>query len=343
MALACTNIAAASFADTAGGDPVSIPSHTVVADRLYTFAVVSSTTPTVVSVTLPGTGTEVILADRARTTLLVVTVGYMLCTAGGTGTGSIDLSASTTGCCFSLDEWTGIDLTDPVIDTNVAEVDGTDTAAPTDVSLTLPSALTKTTNAIWGAWGFNSNDVVTPGTDYTETFDAGHGAPTRRIQTQYDIAPADLVFDAQMAGSAAQYAGIGFEINEASAGSTIAFDAAIAGTGAITVAAALERAFAATIAGSGAVTADLIRQLALATQIAGDGSLSAALVRDIGLSISVLGEGALSVALRVDPVQLQALITALGVLDVEVLVSRPPTAADSDDPNYRTFLTIRSS
>ena len=218
MALACANVAAASFADTTGGDPVTIPSHTTVTDRLYTFAVVSSINDaTVVSVTLPGTGTEVILGDRIRTTLLVVTVGYMLCTSGGTGTGSIDLAASSTGCCFVLDEWTGIDLAAPVIDANIVENDGSDASAPADVSITLPSALAKTTNAIWGCYGWNTNAAVTPGTDYTETFDAGHNGPTRRIFTQYDIEPPDLVFDAQLASSASQWAGIAFEINEASA------------------------------------------------------------------------------------------------------------------------------
>ncbi len=214
MALAVANVAAATFMSTTGGDPVSIPSHTTVTDRLYTFAVVSSTnTATVASVTLAGTGTEVLLGDRPRGTLFVVTVGYMLCTAGGTGTGSIDLAASSTGCGFVLDEWTGINLSDPVIDANIVELDGTDASAPTDVSITLPSALAKTTNAIWGCYGFNSNNAVTPGTDYTETFDAGHGTPTRRIFTQYDITPVDLVFDAQMAGAAAQWAGMAFEIN----------------------------------------------------------------------------------------------------------------------------------
>ena len=145
MALAVANVAAASFMSTTGGDPVSIPSHTTVTDRLYTFAVVSSTTPTVVSVALAGTGTEVILGDRPRGTILVVTYGYMLCTAGGTGTGSIDFSGATTGCGFVLDEWTGIDLADPVIDLNLIEGDGTDASAPTDPAITLPNALAKTT------------------------------------------------------------------------------------------------------------------------------------------------------------------------------------------------------
>lgn len=224
MALACSNVAAASFASTTGGDPVSIASHTTVADRLYTFAIVSSVNDaTVASVTLAGTGTEVLLGDRVRGTLLVVTVGYMLCTAGGTGTGSIDFNASSTGCCFVLDEWTGIDLADPVIDANIVESDGTDASAPTDVSITLPNTLSKTTNAIWGCYGFNTNAAVSPGTDYAETFDDGHNSPTRRIFTQYDISPADLVFDAQMPGQAAQWAGMAFEINEAAAAEQIPY------------------------------------------------------------------------------------------------------------------------
>lgn len=199
---------------TTGGDPVTIPSHTVVADRLYTFAVVSSTnTATVSSVTLPGTGTEVILGDRVRSTLFVVTVGYMLCTAGGTGTGSIDLAAASTGCGFVLDEWTGIDLSDPVIDANIVENNGTDAAPPTPISITLPSALAKSTNAIWGCVGANTNSAtITPGTDYSETFNSNHSTPNREIFTQYDIAPADLVFDCEDSG-AVQWAAMAFEVN----------------------------------------------------------------------------------------------------------------------------------
>lgn len=216
MPLTCTNVAAASFASTTGGDPVAIPSHTTVADRLYTFGVVSSiNTALVSSVTLAGTGTEVILGNRARGALLNVTVGYMLCTAGGTGVGSIDLSEASTGCCFSLDEWTGFDPADPVIDANYQEGDWTDASGPADWSITLPNALQKATNAIWGCMGANVGGApqTTPGTDYTETFDAVHATPARTIFTQYDISPADLVFDGQCT-NAAQGAVCAFEINE---------------------------------------------------------------------------------------------------------------------------------
>lgn len=220
MALTCTNVAAASFASTTGGDPVAIPSHTTVTGRLYTFAVVSSiNTATVTSVTLAGTGTEVILIDEPRGALLVVTVGYMLCTSGATDVGSIDLAVASTGCCFSLDEWTGFDAGDPVIDANVIDQNGSDASSPTDVAMSLPNALQKATNAIWGCWGFAANADVTPGTDYTQTFDAGHASPTRRIFTQYDISPPDLVFDASQA-AATNYAGCAFEVNEATAGAT---------------------------------------------------------------------------------------------------------------------------
>lgn len=221
--LACTNVAAASFADTAGGDPVTIPSHTVVADRLYTFAVMSSTTPVVVSVTLPGTGTEVLLAERTRGAVFSITAGYMLCTAGGTGTGSIDFDGATTGVGFVLDEWTGIDLADPVIDANLVEFDGTDATPPSDISAALPNALAKATNAIWGSiCGQAGVGEWTPGADYTLTADLDHATPSRGIMAQYDIEPPDLTFDAQ-ASVAIQWAGIAFEINEADEEAAAAF------------------------------------------------------------------------------------------------------------------------
>lgn len=223
MALACANVAAASFMATTGGDPVTIPSHTVNANSLYTFGIVTSTnTATVASVTLPGTGTEVLLGDRPRATLFVVTVGYMLCTAGGTGTGSIDLNAASTGCGFVLDEWTGIDLSDPVIDANIVENDGTDATPPTPIAITLPNALAKTTNAIWGCVGANETGNVpgiTPGADYTATFNATHTVPGREIFAQYDVSPVDLVFDCEDA-EAVQWAAMAFEVNEATAAGT---------------------------------------------------------------------------------------------------------------------------
>ena len=216
MALAITHISAADLSDTAGGDPVTIPSFSMVSGRLYTFAIVSAsaTDRTVSSVTLPGSGTVVVLAEEWRTTDFGLHVGYVLCTGDGTGTGSIDFSGATTGCCVSIDEWTGHSASDPVIDANVGENTGSGSGAPIPMSLNLPNALTGANNAIWGAFGVDNVAVNAPGTDYTETFDSGHSSPTRRLQTQYDITPVDLTFDATNNGATAGWAGIAFEINE---------------------------------------------------------------------------------------------------------------------------------
>lgn len=214
MALAVTHIAAADLSDTTGGDPITIPSFSMVSGRLYTFAITSAsaTDRTITSITLPGSGTVVVLAEVWRTTDFGLHIGYCLCTGDGTGTGSIDFSGATTGCNISIDEWTGHDPGDPVVDTNVAESTGTGAVAPIPMSFDLPNALANASNAIWGAFGVDNVAINAPGADFTETFDAGHSSPTRRLQTLYDVSPVDLTVDATNNGAAVGWAGAAFEV-----------------------------------------------------------------------------------------------------------------------------------
>lgn len=218
MPLAVTHIAAADLSDTLGGNPITIPSFSMVAGRLYTFAFISAsaTDRTVSSVTFPGGGTPVVLAEVHRATDFGLHIGYILCTSDGTGTGSIDFSGATTGCCISIDEWTGHDPDDPVVDTNVNESTGTGAVAPIPMSFDLLNPISRTNNAIWGAFGVDNVAVNAPGADFTETFDAGHSSPTRRLQTLYDITPVDLTIDATNNGASVGWAGAAFEINEIS-------------------------------------------------------------------------------------------------------------------------------
>lgn len=213
MALAFTNLL--EEANTTGGDPVTTSgSITTVAGRLYIISIISSTTATVSSVSIPGTATETFIQDELRGTLLNVTCYYAVPSVGGTGTVTVDFSGATTGTIIIVDEVTGQHATTPIVTTNVQVANGTDSTGDADVAITLPNALASADNAIYAAFGANANTTFAPVSPYTELGEGAHSAPTRTGATIYDVTPADLIADGTFTG-AAQWAGVAFEIAEA--------------------------------------------------------------------------------------------------------------------------------
>jgi hypothetical protein len=237
MALAFTNLL--EEASTTGGDPVTTSgSVTVVAGRLYLVTVVSSTTATVSSVTLPGTVTEAaVVAGEARGTTLVVSCWWGIPTVGGTGTVTVDFSGATSGTVIIVDEVTGAHATAPIVATNI---EGTNDAehggGSTTPTFALPNALADANNAIYAAFGASTNTTFTAGTDYTELGEGAHNAPTRTGATEYDVTPTDLTVDATF-GASSLWAAIGFEVAQAAGGTEIFGAASLDLTDTIVVAA----------------------------------------------------------------------------------------------------------
>lgn len=217
-------------ASTTGGDPVTTSgSVTTVAGRYYE-VVVECSNVTVTTVTLPGTVPLTQIHTHIRGTLTRVTALGGIATAGGTGTITIDFSGSTTGTVTHVTEWTGHDATTPFIAANIIQGDASDATAPSEVSITLPNALTRAGNAIRLAASCNSGTTWTPGTDFTELGDATYATPSRTMATQYDIGPADLVADGSFA-AASQWAAIAWEVNEAAVGGVTVKQLAALGVG----------------------------------------------------------------------------------------------------------------
>jgi hypothetical protein len=220
VALSVFHIAEADISDTTGGDPIAIPAFDMVSGRLYTIAIqsASATDRTISSLTVPGSGTVVHIADVWRPTDFGLHLAYCLCTADGSGAGSVDFDGATTGCNISVDEWLGADLADPVIDTNVNEATGTGAVAPIPMSFDLLTTIAKSNNAFWGAFGVDNVAVNNPGGTYIETFDQGHSSPTRRLAVQYAISPSGTTFNSSNNGASVGWAGAAFEINAAAEG-----------------------------------------------------------------------------------------------------------------------------
>lgn len=213
MALAITGLL--SEADTSAGDPeATTGTVTLVAGRKYV-VVTECPNVTVSSVTMPGTCPMTQLETEIRGTLTRVSVWSGTCTAGGTGSISVDWSGAVTGSvihCFEI-------IDGEIVTVNKVKSNNTDASSPTDVSLTLPNALDSANSAVVGCFSINANAAFTPGTDFTGICDTGYNTPTRRLAVEYDIVPADLVVDGSFA-AAAQWAGIAFEIKEVVAGTT---------------------------------------------------------------------------------------------------------------------------
>lgn len=279
-------------ADTAAADPFTTAGTvTVVAGRYYEVEIECANV-TVTTVILPGTVPLTEIVTHIRGTLTRLTVLGGIATAGGTGTVTVDFSGPTTGAVVSVIEWTGHDAATPYIAANVQKTDGSDAAAPTDISLVLPNALTRPGNAVRLAAVCNANAAWTPGADFLKLVDAGYSTPTRRLGSQYDIAPADLVADGSFA-AATQWAAAAWEVNEA-AGGAVTLEAALAGTGTVVVDPALTRGLATAIAGQGAAVAAAALTRALEAALAGDATLTIALVRQLGLETALGGTAAIT-------------------------------------------------
>jgi len=154
------------------------------------------------------------------------------------------------------------------------------------------------------------------------------------VQVLYPEAAASTVtFDAAIAGTGAVTPGLAATRNLAvtpaglgavspSLATTRTLAVDVAGLGAVAAAKSITRSLAADIAGLGALTADLSKIREFAADIAGLGSVVADLVRSVPLLASITGLGAATADLNVSR-SLQALITGVGDVAPALSASRP--------------------
>jgi hypothetical protein len=90
--------------------------------------------------------------------------------------------ATQTGCVTIVDDVTGQDLTDFVLQPVVENE-----AAGTSAAITLANALAGADSAIWSACGINGNEAQAPAGGETELADVGTTAPITHLQTQFQI------------------------------------------------------------------------------------------------------------------------------------------------------------
>jgi hypothetical protein len=142
-----------------------------------------------------------------------LTVFRAMGAAPSNGAGTADFGGVTQiGCCILVVEYTGV---------RTSGVDGADAVvqlvfnqalATTTLTVTL-AAFENVLNGAAGAIGSTTNNVVTPGTDWTEAGDLGHASPPARSQSQWR---ADNDTSCDWTITSADCLGVALELREAS-------------------------------------------------------------------------------------------------------------------------------
>jgi hypothetical protein len=130
--------------------------------------------------TAAGWTTEI---DNAVETARRLTVfsGFTVASPGSAAL-TATFGATQTGCVIIVDDVTGQDLTDFVLQP-IDENEATGNTA----SITLGSGLASAESAIWSACGINVNEAQAPTGGETELGDVGTTAPVTHLQTQFRI------------------------------------------------------------------------------------------------------------------------------------------------------------
>jgi hypothetical protein len=228
MAIAITNIAAAtSFSDT-GATSYATASWTPVANRLYLASVttrtgitVDPTVPTASGNGLTWVQVATALYDDTSSSRRRVTLFRALGASPTTGSLTFDEAGqSQTNACWAVDEVTGMDTTG----TNgsgaiVQSVPGVDVSGlASSLTITL-AAFSSVNNATYGAFGYvTAGGTITVGSGFTllgDTFGGGSMRSTTEWKTANDTT-VDLTIDGPQ-----QIGGIAVEIKQAVVGGVV--------------------------------------------------------------------------------------------------------------------------
>lgn len=187
MALAFTNRAA--IANNVDGTTFATAAFTPSASAGILVALWNSkaTTPDLGTLDTPSwlsgawSAAEIDLVSAGTVRRLTVYSGFTVASPGSAAL-TATFGATQTGCVIVVDDVTGQDVTDFVLQPG-AETEATGTSA----SRTLAGALAGADSAIWSACGNNINEAKTPTGGETELADVGTTAPTTNLQTQFKI------------------------------------------------------------------------------------------------------------------------------------------------------------
>lgn len=192
------------LADNVDRTSYTFPSWTPTPDRLVKVDVYFSVgSGTAVSPTLSGNGITWSLVDEEIVGTTVGLATYVGKTGASPSTGALTISFSgvtQAHCCAHVTEIDGADLSGTALDA-VVQSKSTNDGSVTSFSSTLTSAPAATSRC-FSAFGISVNEAVTHRTNWTELADAGHTAPTRRLESQWRSDAAEQTFSASWTSSA---------------------------------------------------------------------------------------------------------------------------------------------
>jgi hypothetical protein len=177
----------------------------------------SNITPTISSVTGCGLTWELVDSvafDTSASSLRKLFVYKALGASPSSGAITIDLGGTDTDVTWSLEEFTGMDTTTPIITTNIA-TNKDETLSASSLTVTLPNAFGNVNNAVFGVFGTgNDTDGHVAGSGFTIAGNSpGAGVNGLSTTTEFrndNDTSVDMTFT-----SGVQFGGIAIEIKAA--------------------------------------------------------------------------------------------------------------------------------